>query len=295
MKQIILIICVLIAFTTCTPSTQEKEINYLSFPDNEALYSFFQYNKLASPIIQGHRGTIENGLPENSIAAFEYVLEQIPATFEIDPRLTKDSMIIVFHDATLERNSTGKGKVIDHTWKELQQLHLKNVKGEVTEYKIPTLAEVLEWARGKTVLVLDKKDVPLRMIADIIRKYDANNYVINMVRSPEDARFYFEDNRQRMFSISMRSPDDIDAYRRIGIPFNQMFACIGTTIREENKVLYSILHLHGVRCLIATATTYDKLDSEEQKAQAYRNIIEDGVSIIESNFPVEVYKAVIKE
>ncbi len=295
MKQIELIICVLIAFTTCTPSTKEKESNYLSFPDNEALYSYFQYNINASPIIQGHRGTIENGLPENSIAAFEYVLEQMPATFEIDPRLTKDSIIVVFHDATLERNSTGEGRVIDHTWNELQQLHLKNAKGEATEYKILTLAEVLEWARGKTVLVLDKKDVPLQMIADIIRKYDANNYVINMVRSPEDARFYFEDNRQRMFSISMRSPDDIDAYRRIGIPFNQMFACIGTTIREENKVLYSILHLHGVRCLIATATTYDKLDSEEQKAQAYRNIIEDGASIIESNFPVEVYKAVTKK
>jgi glycerophosphoryl diester phosphodiesterase len=294
MKQIILIICVLIVLPTCISNTQDGS-NYLSFPDNEALYRFFKYNRNAPPIIQGHRGTIENGLPENSIAAFEYVLEQMPATFEIDPRLTKDSMIVVFHDATLERTSTGEGRVIDHTWRELQQLRLKNAKGEVTEYKIPTLGEVLEWARGKTLLVLDKKDVPLNMIADIIRKYDANNYVINMVRSPEDARFYFEDDPQRMFSVSMRSPEDVHLYTNIGIPLNQMFACIGTSVKEENIELYSLLHSHCIRCLIATASTYDKLDSEEQRAKAYRNVINDGASIIESNYPVEVYKAIIKE
>ena len=144
--------------------TKWEKYNYLSFPDSKALHSYYQYSKNASPIIQGHRGTIENGLPESSIASFEYVLEQMPAVFEIDPRLTKDSVIVVFHDANLERTSTGKGRVIDYTWEELQKLYLKNADGEETEYKIPTLAEVLEWARGKTVLVLDKKDVPLPMI-----------------------------------------------------------------------------------------------------------------------------------
>lgn len=291
MKQIILIVCIWVVFPTCTPNTQEEESNYLSFPDTEALHLFFQYNKNASPIIQGHRGTIENGLPENSIGAFEYVLEQMPAVFEIDPRLTKDSMIVVFHDATLERNSMGKGRVIDHTWKELQQLRLKNAKGEATEYKIPTLAEVLEWARGKTVLVLDKKDVPLQMIADIIRKYDANNYVINMVRSPEDARFYFDDEPMRMFSVSIRKLETFYSYKEAGIPPKQMFACIGTEITEETIVLCRLLAGKGIRCLMATATTYDKLDTLEKRADAYRAIIDTGVTILESNYLVEVGKA----
>lgn len=268
-----------------------EKYNYLSFTDSKALHRYYQYCKNASPIIQGHRGTIENGLPESSIASFEYVLEQMPAVFEIDPRLTKDSVIVVFHDAILERTSTGKGRVIDYTWEELQKLYLKNADGEETEYKIPTLAEVLEWARGKTVLVLDKKDVPLHMIADIIREYDANNYVINMVRSPEDASFYFEDEPRRMFSVSIRNSETFYSYMEAGIPPTQMFACIGTEITEETEDLCSMLAKNGIRCLMAIASSYDKQGTMGERAKSYREIIDSGVTILESNFPVEVGKA----
>ncbi|HMR20276.1 MAG TPA: glycerophosphodiester phosphodiesterase family protein, partial [Sphingobacterium sp.] len=208
MKKIISGICMFGVLFSCSSQEQQEDgPYYLSFADTEALYDFYSYREGAAPIVQGHRGTRENGLPENSIAALEYVLQQMPAVFEIDPRLTKDSVIIVFHDATLDRTTNGTGKVIDHTWEELQQLNLKNKNGEVTEHKIPTLAEVFEWAKGKTALLLDKKDVPLKMIADIIREHDANNYVVSLVRSPEDAAFYFNDEPKRMFAISFREPE----------------------------------------------------------------------------------------
>ena len=63
------------------------------------------------------------------------------------------------HDPTLERTTTGKGRVVDFTLGELKQLRLKDNSGNVTEFQIPTLDEVLDWARGKTILVLDQKDV----------------------------------------------------------------------------------------------------------------------------------------
>jgi glycerophosphoryl diester phosphodiesterase len=46
--------------------------------------------------------------------------------FEIDPRITKDSVVVLMHDATLDRTTTGTGRVADHTWAELQQLRLKD-------------------------------------------------------------------------------------------------------------------------------------------------------------------------
>ena len=152
----------------------------IRFADSEAMHAFFRYTDRVPLIVQGHRGTCENGLPESSIAAMEYVLQQMPAIFEIDPRLTKDSVAVVFHDAKLDRTTNGTGCVADYTWEELRQLHLKNAQGEVTEYRIPTLGEVLDWARDRTVLILDKKDVPLPVIARMIREYDANRYVVNM-------------------------------------------------------------------------------------------------------------------
>ncbi|MDR0574549.1 MAG: glycerophosphodiester phosphodiesterase family protein [Tannerella sp.] len=278
---------ILIAFLTCTLHGQpDSNTNYLSFSDHEALFHYYRYDKNSAPIVQGHRGTREDGLPENSIAAMEHVLKHFPAVFEIDPRLTKDSVIVVFHDDRLERTSTGTGRVIDYTWRELQQLHLKNAKGEITEYKINTLAEALEWARGKTVLVLDKKDVPLKMIADIIRKYNANNYVINMVRSTEDALFYYRDDPRRMFSVSIRKPEVFYEYMKAGIPKTQMFACIGVEINDDTENLCRLMRENGIRCLMAMAPVYDRLKTPDERAQAYRKVVGMGVTMLESDYPI---------
>lgn len=287
MKYLVLIFCVWLSLSSCVSTTKEEGKHYLSFADTEALYDFYRYRDEAPPIIQGHRGTRENGLPENSIAALAYVLEQMPAVFEIDPRLTKDSVIIVFHDATLDRTTNGTGKVKDYTWEELQQLNLKNKDGEITEHTIPTLAEVFEWARGKTVLLLDKKDVPLSMIADMIREYDANNYVVSLVRSVEDATFYFNDEPRRMFAISFREPEAFQPYLDLGIPTRQIFACIGTGISEKTDEINGMMRGYGIRSLISAAPTYDKLETEEECTEAYRKVIESGITILESDYPVE--------
>ncbi len=296
MQKIIFGVYMLFFLGSCSSSQvrHKGKPYYLSFADTEALYDFYSYRDGAPPIVQGHRGTRENGLPENSIAALEYVLKQMPAVFEIDPRLTKDSVIIVFHDATLDRTTNGTGKVIDHTWEELQQLNLKNKNGEITEHKIPTLAEVFEWANGKTALLLDKKDVPLRMIADLIRKHDANNYVVSLVRSPEDAAFYFNDEPKRMFAISFREPEAFRPYLELGIPTRQIFACIGTSISEKTDEINKMMRGYGIRSLISAAPTYDKLETEQERADAYRRVIESGITILESDYPVEMGNALLK-
>lgn len=299
MKNLYFIINALALLIPSIITAQQKSSNYLSFKDSKALHDFYQLDsfnkKIPVPIVQGHRGTIENNFPESSIAGFEYVLQQMPAVFEIDPRLTKDSVIVVFHDATLERTTNGTGRLIDYTWRELQRLRLKNGKGELTDYKIHTLSEILEWARGKTALVLDKKNVPLQMIADIIRKHNANSYVMNMVRSTEDALFYFKDNPERMFSVSIRKPEVFYSYMEAGIPTTQMFACIGTELHAETEALCELLRDHGIRCLLATASSYDKLKTSALRAEAYQKVIKAGVSIIESNYPVEVGEVLLKK
>lgn len=290
----IFLIGILFHLAACTsiPVSEEDgdSPHYLSFDDAEALHRFYQYAEGEDlPIlVQGHRGTVENDLPESSIASFEYVLERMPAVFEIDPRLTRDSVIIVFHDATLDRTTNGTGKVIDHTWAELQHLRLKNKKGELTEYGIHTLAEVLDWARGKTALVLDKKDVPLEMTAAIIKEHNANNYVMNMVRSTEDALFYYREDPDRMFSASIRTPEMFQAYLDAGIPTTQLFACIGTEINDDTPAFVEMLRKHGVRSLLATASSYDKIEDPEERAEAYRRVAATGVTIIESDYPVEL-------
>ncbi|MGK6350176.1 glycerophosphodiester phosphodiesterase family protein [Parapedobacter sp. DT-150] len=265
--------------------------HYLSFSTPAELHSFFAYREDAAPIIAGHRGTVESGMPENSIAGLEYVLAHTPAFFEIDPRLTKDSVIVVLHDATLDRTTNGTGNVSDYTWKELKKLRLKDRSGRVTPYRISTLSEMIKWAKGKTVLNFDKKDVPLPMIAAIIRKHQADAWVMVTVHNAEDAKFYHDDNPQRMFSAFVQAPEALAAYERVGIPTSQMIAYIGPKIQPANQPLYRLLHGKGIRCMISAAPTYDKLETEGERAAAYRDIIRDGATVLESDLPVEVAKA----
>jgi len=100
-----------------------QKLHKLNFKTVDEMYKYFEYAS-DKKVISGHRGTIENHMPENSIPSMKEVLKHTVAIFEIDPRLTKDSIPVMVHDATLDRTTTGTGKVIDYTWAELKKLKL---------------------------------------------------------------------------------------------------------------------------------------------------------------------------
>ena len=63
-----------------------------------AVREYFRYRGPSDmPIVSGHRGCREDGCPENSIRAFEHTLRRVPAFFEIDPRMTRDSAVSYTH------------------------------------------------------------------------------------------------------------------------------------------------------------------------------------------------------
>ena len=160
----------------CCSCASSQSLNILNIQNEKELQEFFRYTADAVPLISGHRGANMKGYPENAIETFEYILKHTPAFFEIDPRLTKDSVIVLHHDVTLDRTTTGTGKLSDYTWDEVKHLKLKDIEGNITPFHIPTLQQAIEWARGKTILNLDKKDVPLEMTAAIIKKKNAGAF-----------------------------------------------------------------------------------------------------------------------
>lgn len=281
---------ILSLLSSCLMACSTSKLQIVAPKSVAELHDFFRYESQKA-VISGHRGTVESGLPENSIASMAHVLSHTPAFFEIDPRMTKDSIVILMHDETLDRTTNGKGKVADYTWAELQQLRLKDRDGKITEHRIPTLSETIEWARGKTILNLDRKDVPLEVTADLIAKHHAHHFVMVTVHSPEQAQFYLDLNPDQMLSSHIRTVAQFEAYQQAGIPFNRMIAYIGPDIKIENRALYERLHAEGVMCMVSAAPTYDRLPSVEERAAAYRAILADGATILESDFPVEVANA----
>lgn len=73
------------------------------------------------PRVFGHRGAA--GLaPENTLPSFALGLALGANVLELDVHGSKDGVIVVFHDPTLERTTDGEGDLKDHTWNELQKL-----------------------------------------------------------------------------------------------------------------------------------------------------------------------------
>jgi len=92
------------------------------------------YNKKQLMII-GHRGLWMAGIPENSFESVDkakhlYGFHGV----EWDVRLTKDNVLVVMHDAKLDRTTTGKGNVYDKTLAELKELTLKAEDGTISNY-----------------------------------------------------------------------------------------------------------------------------------------------------------------
>jgi len=82
--------------------------------------------------------------PENSLLAFRSALALGVDALELDLHLTADGEVVVLHDPTLERTSTGRGAVRDARLADLASVRLKTPEGAATAEPVPTLAQVLD-------------------------------------------------------------------------------------------------------------------------------------------------------
>lgn len=245
------------------------------------------------PFVAAHRGGPRQGFPENCIATFENTLRYTFAVLEIDPRYTRDRAIVVHHDPTLERTTIGKGPVADRTLHELRELHLKDTDGAVTEFRIPTLDDVLEWARGKTVLVLDQKDVPVDVRVRKVEEHRAEAYAMLIVYSFEEARKCYQMNPDIMMEVMIPDREAFERFDRTGIPWSNILAFIGHAAPVDRGLL-QMIHARGSSCMVGTSRNLDReilADHEGNPAgieSRYQALLQFGADLIETDIPIEL-------
>lgn len=112
---------------------------------------------MIAPLFAAHRGGAALW-PENSLLAFGNALALGVDYLELDVHLSRDGEVMVIHDATLERTTTGSGTVRERTAAELGALRLKDGGGAVTAESVPTLDQVVALAAaGKRQMLLEIK------------------------------------------------------------------------------------------------------------------------------------------
>lgn len=126
--------------------------------------------------IIAHRGIFNNiDVPENSLSAFKKALH-LDTPIELDVQLTKDNVLVVFHDDNLER-MTGKDSILqDLTFNEIKDLKLLN-----TNEKIPLFRQVLKLFNNKLMIDIEIKNTKrIKDTCDILMSELSNydNYII---------------------------------------------------------------------------------------------------------------------
>jgi glycerophosphoryl diester phosphodiesterase len=194
------------------------------------------------------------------------------------------------HDYKLDRTTNGSGDVADYTYAELMKLRLKDPHGTLTSFTVPTLDQVLKWARNKTVLTVDiKKTISPQVIEKIIRQNNAEAYAAVITYDLETARTYYALNSKLMISVTVRNKDEYERLAATGIPLKNVIAFTGIT--EPDPALYELLHAQGVFCILGTMGNLDKSHAARQ-TNVYARLVSHGADILATDYPVEAAEAI---
>ena len=130
---------------------------------------------------RGGKGIVN--YPENCLETIQFINDSINAIFEVDVAQTKDSILVLMHDNSIDRAPTGSGLVKNKHFNQLQKYYLVDDFGNQTKYKIPNFYKVLNWAKDNNVV----------LTIDIKRSVDVED-VIEVVKSCEQCLLYKDRN-----------------------------------------------------------------------------------------------------
>ena len=149
MKKLLILLSSLSQFCGCTQTEP------VSGTRAAAIVAEIHNPSSKNVVVACHRGDWRNW-PENSLAAIESVIGMGADIMELDLKLTKDSVLVVCHDRTIDRTTSGKGRVCDITYDSIRRCVLKTGHGVKTTHRMPTLREALEVCKDRIVVNVDQ-------------------------------------------------------------------------------------------------------------------------------------------
>jgi len=136
-----------------------------------------------------HRGA-SGQAPENTLGALERAIALGADMAEVDLRLTADGRLALIHDATLERTTSGRGRVADHAMAELAGLDAGSwLDAAWRDQRVPELGEALALARGRLRLnpPLKSATAPGEMLDELLRQLARHDMAAQCVVTSFDA------------------------------------------------------------------------------------------------------------
>lgn len=183
-------------------------------------------------IVASHRGDWRN-FPENSLEAIDNAIKMGVDIVELDVQRTKDGELILMHDPTLDRTTTGKGKIAEIALDSIRKLKLKNGCAIRTIHNVPTLEEALMHAKGKIMLNLDKADRYFEQVYALMEKTGTTKQIIMKGnKSAEEVKKQFGNYLNDVIYMPIVNLDKVNAEEQIE-----------TFIKDMNPVAFELLYV----------------------------------------------------
>lgn len=203
-KIISVLLAAVVAFSSCTEKAATTGNNA---PRQTLLDWFDSIIEEQSPevprkkvYIVSHRAQTKAGidanLPENSIPMIEAAIKAGTDMVELDLRVTKDGVIVLMHDESIARTTTGTGMVANLTYQDILYYDMKRDSRVWEDVKVPTLEEALLACKGKVYVNLDLygKNIPVETCVDVIERTGMTDQVMVFVNRDEAGRYYMLNN-----------------------------------------------------------------------------------------------------
>ncbi|MDA0184101.1 glycerophosphodiester phosphodiesterase family protein [Solirubrobacter phytolaccae] len=140
---------------------------------------FAQHGPDAPIMVAAHRADWRSA-PENSLPAVEAAIKAGVEVIEIDVKRTKDGQLVIMHDDSVNRTTSGTGNVSDLTFEQVRGLRLReglgNGSAALTDERVPTLEEVMRAVKGKALINLDKAWGYRDQVYDVLVATDTVEY-----------------------------------------------------------------------------------------------------------------------
>jgi glycerophosphoryl diester phosphodiesterase len=203
-------------------------------------------------MVAAHRGDWRN-YPENSLKAIESVINMGVDIVEIDLKMTKDSVLVLSHDKTIDRMFNGKGLVSDFTLDSLKTFRAKRAHNVATDsVRIATLEEALLLCKDRILVNLDHAWGYYDEAIAIAEKVGCVDQILMKGSSPKEEA-----------EATLASHEN-----------NFMYMPIINIQRESGKKLFNAYKEAGLGSQIAYEVCWDK--NTPEVAECMKEIVESG-------------------
>ena len=242
-------------------------------------------------VVAAHRGGPLPGFAENGLETLQVNRAAGLSVFEVDVASSRDGVLFLLHDRTLDRTTTGSGPVEERDWDLISTLQLVDNDGRPTGHPPPRLRDVLIWARqAGAVIELDRKSsARFADIISVVRETGASDHVILITYSDDQAAEVARLAPDLMMTASASSPEDVARLRAAGVSTDRLIAWTGT--RDPDPDSWQILAEMGVEAAFGTlGRPGGRLDDTylaDGDASEYQALADGGLVLLATDAPRE--------